>query len=51
VINYKPNSTHVERNVAVYEAEGAGGTKWVAFESKWSEEVDEAKLQEHLARK
>jgi hypothetical protein len=51
VINYKPNSNNMERNVAVYESEGYGGTKWMAFENKWSEEVDEAKLQEYLARK
>jgi hypothetical protein len=50
-INYKPNSTNPERNVVVYESEGAGGTKWLAYESKWSEEVDEAKLKERLAQK
>jgi hypothetical protein len=51
VINYKPNSTNPERNVVVYESEGAGGTKWIGYESKWSEEVDEATLKERLARK
>ena len=51
VINYKPNSTNMDRNVVVYESQGAGGTKWLAFENKWSEEVDDAKLQEYLARK
>jgi hypothetical protein len=51
VINYKSNSTRPERNVAVYESQGHDGTKWLAFESRWSEEVDEAKLQEYLVRK
>ena len=51
VINYKPNSTSLDRNVAVYEQEGYEGKKWLAFENKWSEEVDDAKLQEYLARK
>ncbi|MEX2140746.1 MAG: hypothetical protein WD894_15900 [Pirellulales bacterium] len=52
VVRYgAPNSTSRERNVAVYEREGYDGKKWLAFENKWSEEVDEAKLQEYLARK
>jgi hypothetical protein len=51
VINYKPNSATLDRNVVVYESQGYDGKKWMAFENKWSEEVDEAKLQEYLARK
>jgi hypothetical protein len=51
IVNYKPNSNFLDRNVAVYEQEGYDGKKWMAFENKWSEEVDDAKLQEYLARK
>lgn len=50
LVNYKPNSNSLHRNVAVYEREGHQGTKWLAFENKWSEEVDDTKLQEYLAR-
>jgi hypothetical protein len=51
VVNYKPNSSSLHKNVAVYEREGLRGTRWLAFENKWSEEVDDQKLQEYLARK
>jgi hypothetical protein len=40
-----------ERNVVLYEAEGYDGKKWVGFESKWSQEVDEAELQKLLTGK
>jgi hypothetical protein len=50
VIHYgKPTSPNPERNVAVYEKEGYRGKKLVAFESAWSQEVDEAQLQSLLA--
>jgi hypothetical protein len=51
VLYGKTISPRPESNVVVYEAEGTGGTKWVAFESKWSVEVDDAKLKEYLALK
>jgi hypothetical protein len=50
VINHKPNSNSLHKNVAVYERNGSHGTKWMAFENKWSEEVDDKKLHEYLAR-
>jgi hypothetical protein len=50
VVNYKPNSNSLHKNVAVYEREGWQGKRWMAFENKWSEEVDDQKLQEYLAR-
>jgi hypothetical protein len=46
VIQYgKPTSNNPERNVAVCEKEGYGGKKLIAFESAWSQEVDDAELQ------
>ena len=51
VINFKPNSTNPERNVAMHEKEGYGGKKLVAFESKWTKEVDDAELQTLLTTK
>jgi hypothetical protein len=51
VINFKPNSTNPERNVAVYEKEGYGGKKLVGFESKWSKEADDTELQTLLSTK
>jgi hypothetical protein len=52
VVQYgEPNSTNIERNVAVYEKEGYGGKKLVAFEAVWTKEVDDAELQSLLARK
>jgi hypothetical protein len=52
VVSYgKPISTNPERNVAAYEKEGYGGKKLVAFESKWSKEVDDAELQSLLSGK
>jgi hypothetical protein len=50
VVNYKPNSSSPHKNVSVYEREGIQGKKWLAFDNKWSEEVDDTKLQEYLAR-
>ena len=50
VIQYgKGNSKNIERNVAVYEKEGYGGKKLVAFEAAWAKEVDDAELQSLLA--
>ena len=50
IVQYgKPTSANMERNVAVYEKEGYGGKKLVAFESAWSQEVDDAELQSFLA--
>ncbi len=52
VINYgKPTSPKAEKNVAVYESEGYNGKKWLAFESAWSQEVDDTELQRLLAGK
>jgi len=52
VIQYgEPNSSNIERNVAVYEKEGYGGKKLVAFEAAWAKEVDDAELQSLLTRK
>lgn len=52
VVTYgKPTSNDMERNVAVHEKEGYGGNRLVAYESGWSEEVDEATLQSLLAGK
>ena len=49
VVNYgKPTSNNPDRNVAVYEQEGYGGKKLVAFEAAWAKEVDEAELQSLL---
>ena len=50
VVTYgKPTSNDMEKNVAVYEKEGYRGNRLVAYESGWSEEVDEATLQSLLA--
>ena len=50
VVNYgKPTSNNPDHNVAVYEQEGYGGKKLVAFEMAWAKEVDEAELQSLLA--
>jgi len=52
VIRYgKPNSTRMERNVAAHEKEGYGGKKLVGFEVGYAIEVDDADLEEILARK
>jgi hypothetical protein len=52
VIQYgKTNSTSPDRNVAVYESEGHNGKKLLAFESKWSQEVDDGQLQTFLSTK
>lgn len=49
VIQYgKPNSDFAEKNVAVYEKEGYSGKKFLAFESAYSREVDDAELQSLL---
>ena len=52
VIQYgEPTSNNPERNVAVREKEGYGDKKLIAFESAWSQEVDDAELQSLLAGK
>jgi hypothetical protein len=52
VVQYgEPTSMNPERNVAVYEKEGYGGEKLIAFESGWSQLVDDAKLQLLLSGK
>ncbi|MBN2294912.1 MAG: hypothetical protein JXM70_20965 [Pirellulales bacterium] len=52
VIRYgRPNSTNMDRNLAVYEKEGYRGKKLVAFEAAWSKEVDDTELQSLIAGK
>lgn len=42
-------SRNMDKNVAVYEQKGAGGTKLVAFESAWAKEVSDSELESLLA--
>ena len=52
VVRYgRPNSKRMDRNVAAHEKEGYGGKKLVAFELGYAMEVDDAELEEFLARK
>ncbi len=46
----EPTSRNPEHNVAVRESEGYGGKKLIAFESAWSQEVDDAELQSLMTR-
>jgi hypothetical protein len=51
VLYGKTVSPRPERNVVLHEKEGYSGKKWVAFESKWAQEVDDTELQQLLTGK
>jgi hypothetical protein len=52
VVNYgKPMSTNPDKNIVVYEQEGAGGKKWFATEMGYGQEVDDDQLKQLLAAK